>query len=55
MIVRDGKGWHDHARAAGAVIVNEYSEMDCGRAGYSGRDSEGHLWYFGSYDPWQPE
>ena len=18
-------------------------------------DPEGHLWYFGSYDPWQPE
>ena len=50
--VVDCKAHHDQARAAGAVIVNEYSEKDYGGGGYSCRDPEGHLWYFGSYDPW---
>ena len=36
------------------VIVDEYSEKEYGGAGYSCQDPEGHLWYFGSYDPWQP-
>jgi len=52
VIVADCKAHHDQASAAGAVIVNEYSEKDYGGAGYSCRDPEGHLWYFGSYDPW---
>ena len=46
---------HDQqAKAAGAVIVDDYAEKDYGGAGYSCHDPEGHLWYFGSYDPWQP-
>jgi uncharacterized glyoxalase superfamily protein PhnB len=27
---------------------------DYGGRGYSCRDSEGHLWNFGTYDPWAP-
>jgi uncharacterized glyoxalase superfamily protein PhnB len=38
---------------AGANIVDDDAKMDYGGAGYSCRDLEGHLWYFGSYDPWQ--
>jgi uncharacterized glyoxalase superfamily protein PhnB len=52
VIVADCKAHYDQACAAGAVIVNEYSEKDYGGAGYSCRDPEVHLWYFGSYDPW---
>lgn len=55
VIVADCKLHYDQAMAAGAVIVNEYSEKDYGGAGYSCRDPEGHLWSFGSYDPWQAE
>ncbi len=55
VIVADCKAHYDQARAAGAVVVNEYSEKDYGGAGYSCRDPEGHLWYFGSYDPWRVE
>ena len=41
-------------RAAGAAIVDELAQQDYGGKGYSCRDPEGHLWWFGSYDPWQP-
>jgi uncharacterized glyoxalase superfamily protein PhnB len=53
VIVADCKAHYVQARAAGAVIVNDYSEKGYGGGGYSCRDPEGHLWYFGSYDPWQ--
>lgn len=53
VIVKDCKAHYEQARAAGAVIIDEYAEKDYGGAGYSCRDPEGHLWWFGSYDPWQ--
>ena len=53
VIVADIKAHYLQARAAGAVIVDDYAEHDYGGAGYSCHDPEGHLWYFGSYDPWQ--
>ncbi len=40
------------ARAAGAEIVREPKDEDYGGRGFSCRDPEGHLWNFGSYDPW---
>jgi uncharacterized glyoxalase superfamily protein PhnB len=52
VIVTDCRAHYERAKAAGAVIVDEYSEKDYGGAGYACRDLEGHLWYFGSYDPW---
>jgi uncharacterized glyoxalase superfamily protein PhnB len=55
VIVSNCKSHYQQAVAAGAVIVDEYAEKEYGGAGYSCRDPEGHLWYFGSYDPWQPE
>ena len=54
VIVANCKSHYQQARAAGAVIVDDYAEKDYGGAGYSCRDPEGHLWYIGSYDPWQP-
>lgn len=53
--VVDCKAHYRQAKAAGAQIVDDYAEKDYGGAGYSCRDPEGHLWYFGSYDPWKPE
>jgi uncharacterized glyoxalase superfamily protein PhnB len=53
--VANCKSHYEQAKAAGAVIVDDYAEKDYGGAGYSCHDPEGHLWYFGSYDPWQPE
>ena len=37
---------------AGARIVYELAEQDYGGKLYSALDPEGHLWNFGSYDPW---
>jgi uncharacterized glyoxalase superfamily protein PhnB len=53
--VTNCKSHYQQAKAAGAVIVDDYAEKEYGGAGYSCHDPEGHLWYFGSYDPWQPE
>lgn len=51
--VANCKSHYLQARSAGAVIVDDYAEKDYGGAGYSCHDPEGHLWSFGSYDPWQ--
>lgn len=42
----------ERARAAGAEIVKEVSEQHYGGQLYSCKDPEGHLWNFGTYDPW---
>lgn len=52
VVVADCKAHYEHAKAAGATIVEDYAEKDYGGAGYACRDLEGHLWSFGSYDPW---
>src|SRR5262245_53152183 len=41
------------ARAAGAKIVFDIADPANGGRSYSCRDPEGHLWNFGTYDPWQ--
>jgi len=53
VIVADADAHYARAKAAGAVIVDEIVSPDYGGRGYSCRDPEGHLWYFGSYDPWK--
>ena len=42
-----------HAQAAGAEIISAPHDNEGypGR-GYAARDPEGHVWSFGSYDPW---
>lgn len=55
VIVADCRAHYEHAKAAGAVIVDDCEEKDYGGTGYSCRDPEGHLWSFGSYDPWRTE
>ena len=41
------------AKAAGATIVDELTDKGYGGKGFSCRDLEGHLWHFGTYDPWE--
>jgi uncharacterized glyoxalase superfamily protein PhnB len=55
VIVADCRAHYEKARAAGAEITDDYVEKDYGGAGYGCRDPEGHVWSFGSYDPWQSE
>ena len=43
------------AVAAGAEVVIEIRDEDYGGRGYSCRDPEGHVWNFGTYDPWEEE
>ncbi len=52
LIVDDADAHYRRAVAAGAEIVVEIKDEDYGGRGYSCRDPEGHLWHFGTYDPW---
>jgi uncharacterized glyoxalase superfamily protein PhnB len=52
VIVDDADVIHARARAAGAQIVLDIVDEDYGGRGFSCRDLEGHLWNFGTYDPW---
>jgi len=54
VIVEDADAHYARAVAAGAEIVVEIQDEDYGGRGYSCRDPEGHLWNFGTYDPWVP-
>ena len=36
----------------GAEIVIDIKDEDYGGRGYTCRDKEGHIWNFGSYNPW---
>lgn len=47
----DVDGHHDRARAAGAEITMELTDMDYGSREYSARDLEGNHWHFGTYRP----
>jgi uncharacterized glyoxalase superfamily protein PhnB len=53
VIVADPDAHHARAVAAGATIVQDIADQDYGGRGYACRDPEGHLWWFGSYDPWK--
>jgi len=53
VVVADIDAHYARATAAGAAIVQDISDQDYGGRGYSCRDLEGHLWWFGSYDPWK--
>jgi uncharacterized glyoxalase superfamily protein PhnB len=52
LIVDDADVVYSRAKAAGAAIVMEIKDEDYGGRGFSCRDLEGHLWNFGTYDPW---
>ena len=53
MVVNDADAVYASAKAAGARIAMEIKDEDYGGRGFSCFDPEGHLWSFGSYDPWQ--
>jgi uncharacterized glyoxalase superfamily protein PhnB len=53
IIVADADAHYARAKAADAEIVMDIKDEDYGGRGYSARDPEGHLWNFGTYDPWR--
>jgi uncharacterized glyoxalase superfamily protein PhnB len=52
VIVEDPDAHFARAKAAGAEITREPVTQDYGGRDYTCKDSEGHVWTFGSYDPW---
>ena len=53
IVVENVDAHYARAKAAGAEIVMDIRDEDYGGRGYSARDLEGHLWNFGSYNPWR--
>ncbi len=54
-IIHDLDGLLDRVRGAGVEPL-EGGIIDTGYGGraFTIRDPEGHVWHFGTYDPWQP-
>ncbi|WP_348770347.1 VOC family protein [Pseudomonas aeruginosa] len=52
LVVADPDALFRSAQAAGAEIVIDIKDEDYGGRGFTCRDPEGHVWSFGSYDPW---
>ena len=53
IVVDDADAHYKQAVANGAKIVMELADADHGGRFYACKDPEGHLWNFGTYDPWQ--
>jgi uncharacterized glyoxalase superfamily protein PhnB len=53
LIVSDCDALYAKAKAAGATMILDLEEKDYGGKGFSCSDPEGHVWAFGSYDPWE--
>ena len=51
IIVSDADEVCERVRASEAEIVIEIKDEDYGGRGFTCRDSEGHLWNIGTYDP----
>jgi uncharacterized glyoxalase superfamily protein PhnB len=52
VVVGEVDAHYAHAKAAGAEIVIDIKTQDYGGCDYTCRDPEGHVWTFGTYDPW---
>lgn len=52
IIVEEIDKHYHRAIKGGAKIVLDIKNEDYGGRGYSCQDPEGHLWNFGSYNPW---
>ncbi|MDA0261495.1 MAG: VOC family protein [Proteobacteria bacterium] len=52
VIVGDVDAHCSRAQAAGAEVFMAPADQDYGGRNYACLDLEGHLWNFGSYDPW---
>ena len=52
VIVPDADAVYERAKAAGATIAYDIRDEDYGGRGFSCLDPEGHVWSFGTYDPW---
>ncbi len=53
IIVEEIDKHYQRAIAGGAKILLDIKDEDYGGRGYSCQDPEGHIWNFGSYNPWE--
>jgi len=51
VVVPDIDAHYARAKATGATIERPLSDTEYGSREYSARDCDGHLWSFGTYDP----
>ena len=52
VVVEEIDANYQHAKASGTEIVIEIADQEYGGRLYAALDPEGHLWHFGSYNPW---
>ncbi len=52
VVVKDADIIYNRAKAAGAKIAIDIKDEEYGGRGFSCYDLEGHLWSFGTYNPW---
>ncbi len=52
LVVADADEAYRSATKAGASIVIEIKDEEYGGRGFTCRDLEGHIWSFGTFDPW---
>ena len=52
VVVPDIETHYARAQAAGAKIERPLASTDYGAREYTARDCDGHLWSFGTYDPY---
>ena len=53
VVVTDVDALYAKVKAAGSRIAMAIRDEDYGGRDFSCYDLEGHLWSFGTYDPWQ--
>ena len=53
LVVTDCVPVYESAKAAGARIILALRDMDYGGQAFTCADPEGHIWSFGTYDPWE--
>ena len=52
VVVKNIDAHYERAKAASAKIERPLANPECGSREYSARDCDGHLWSFGTYDPY---
>ncbi|MGA3160965.1 MAG: VOC family protein [Terracidiphilus sp.] len=54
IVVPDADAAHARAVAAGASVTSPLHDTPYGSRDFTVKDPEGHSWYVGTYDPWNP-
>jgi uncharacterized glyoxalase superfamily protein PhnB len=54
IVVPDADTAYARAVAAGANVTTALRDTPYGGRDFAVKDPEGHTWYVGTYDPWQP-